>query len=247
METNGSPVSTDTASKCASYETSLHKTEVCSKIGSAQPGRQAVNVAPKVSTFVLTENQSEEWLGEAQRSQVIKTEPCQDQDEELYSLSDLARHFQSSPLTQHFPDGKQDEPINHHKGDLVIHGKRHEIKRPCHCDQSSESSTSPSLLAMHQKTQTIKYSHSSNNCNQAFSESGILVKQNRTHTGEKPYSCDQCNKSFSQSRILLQHKETRSCEKPYSRDQSNKSFRESGSLLKHKRTCSGKKPHSCDQ
>ena len=134
METNGTPKCAYIASKCASYEVTLHKTEVCSKTGSAQPGRQAVNVAPKVSALFLTANQSEGWLSQPQRSLVVKTEPCQNQDEELYSLNDLARHLKPSPLTQCFPDDKHDEPLNHRNGDLGKHGKKQEIKRPCHCD-----------------------------------------------------------------------------------------------------------------
>lgn len=98
-EKSWNPLNTDTTFYCVKHEVSLNTREMHSQTGSTELGRQAVKFEPGMSAQLVNQDQSKCCFGEPQRSQVIKTEPhYQDQDEELFSLADLAGHIQPSSL-----------------------------------------------------------------------------------------------------------------------------------------------------
>ena len=260
------------ASDCVSYEASVNRSETYCQRRIVQLERQSVKIEPAWSDFSDNQDQIPDCSSEIQRNQAIKTEPCyQDQDEELFSLANLAEHFQSSQLTQYIHDDKQNKLLNRN-GDLTPHREKHSdwftkssvsiasqniretvTNSSGHCgsiikgDQCNKSFRETGNLLRHKRTQIGNKPYSCDQCNKSFSQSGNLATHKRTHTGVKPYRCDQCNKSFSQSGNLAMHKRTHIGEKPYSCDQCNKSFAQCGNLVKHKRTHSGEKPYSCDQ
>ena len=186
-----------------------------------------------MSTQFVHEGQSRYCSSEPKRNQIIKMEPYyQDQDEELFSLADLARHIQPSSLTKSCNEYKHSVLLNRNN-DLTSHSdllaKRFINKKE------------------RQKTQTTVNPYCCDECEKLFRQLGKLVEHKRAHTGDKLYSCDQCTKSFSQSGGLVKHKRTHTAEKPYSCSHCNKSFRGSWSLDEHKRTHTGEKPYCCDQ
>ena len=156
--------------------------------GSVQLERQAVKLEPEMSTQFVNEGHSRGCSNEPNRNQIIKTEPYyQDQDEELFSLADLAGRIQPSSLTRGCNEDKHSESLNRNK-DLIPHSD---------------------LLAKtlintkeHQKTRTTVNSYCCDECDKSFRQLGKLVEHKRTHTGEKPYSCEQCNKSFNRSVVI---------------------------------------------
>ena len=176
-----------------------------SVISSVQYGEHASQAEPEESDTFTT--QSTDCSSEI--SQYLQTEPSyEDQDKELFSLGDLARNFQPSPLTHSLE-------------------RTHSSKKSFNCDQCNKSFSRSGSLCKHKRTHTGEKPYSCDQCRKSYRDAWSLLTHKRTHTGEKPYSCDQCSKSFITSSRLAEHKKTHTGEKPYSCTQCNISFRRS--------------------
>ena len=167
---------------------------------------------------------SSRYLNETQSREGIKAESSyQDQDEELFSLADLAGRFQS-PLLAQYSNSEKDNESSNQETDLSKPAENQKVTKSCsNCDSRV---------------------HKCDQCKKSFFSALRLIRHKRIHTGEKPYSCDLCDKSFISVSRLVHHKRIHTGEKPYSCDQCNKSFVSAKSLNCHKRTHTGEKPYS---